>query len=458
MKTFVNKILPLFALGLLALAALRLDAVDAAQNENGDNTPMADSARAAQQEPAPVAPPEPVEPVSVDSQPVFISSEYKDGVLKAVDTQGREWFYDKDERRFTLRWDQEMRNGYAEDVIMFVSGFDTVIVGRDRPDDWAIEPLRVSSFSSSAIHVSFEEYVRRKIRCSEEVRVDGLVRGDVFSQEEIIVGETGVIDGDAFAPQITIRSGGMITGREKIESPLFGAGREFDDDIRVLVNFGPFAYFGVFAGLLILVAFISLAVSPTAVERASDAISKYPGVTFWVGLGGVPVYVLATVITAATLVGIPLAILMIIAFPWAALVGVVAFSRHTGALALRAYGASGWSALKQIALGAVILMGLWALALALEGSRADFLAGWGGLLFVVAIIVTIVTVATGFGGIVLTRFGRREYVRSERVIGGTPPPPAPPPIPGSAPQPPPPEPPPMPHGPETPPPPPSQGA
>ncbi|MFQ5607679.1 MAG: polymer-forming cytoskeletal protein [Candidatus Zixiibacteriota bacterium] len=401
-----------------------------------------------------IDPAAPVETLNVDSAGVveeagrvFISSEFRDGLLRALDSSGREWTYDRAEGQFALSEDAESRNAEFGDVILFVSGEDTIIVGRDRPEDWAVEPLRLSRFTSDEIHVRFEQYVGRRVRCGDKVKVDGLIRGDVYAQGEVYVSSTGVIDGDVYAPEITVRRGGMITGREEFEEPLFGMREEFDRRFRDLINLSAFVIFGAFVVVMLLVAFISFSVSPTAVERASSAIHRHPWSTIWVGLVGVPVYLLFSAIIGLTGVLLPVSILMWISLPWALLVGVVAFSRSTGRVALAAYGVTGWSPLKQVALGSTILLGLWALALALRESRAEFLADWGDFLTSLAIILSIITVASGFGALALTRFGRREYTPDEKRKSSTPPPPAPPPLPGT---PRPPEPPPAPAGPSAP--------
>jgi len=375
----------------------------------------------------------PENPVSLSTSPpdtVFEHTLYRNGSLTAEDSLGREWEYDKRLGVFRLRWEQVRSAGAGREEMVFFNDDDTVIVSRDRDPDWAQTVKRVRKANSRRVHVRAEEYVPRDITCAKKVTVDGLVEGNVISLKEVVVGRSGVIDGDVSAPTIRVKSGGLITGDETEVTGGIEIGREFGDEYRKIIDFGAIPIFVGMAALLILVAFVSLSVAPDAVTRASHAIRSHTATAIWAGLITLIVLPFAITFLIATVIGIPIALIGVVAAPVALLVGIVAYSQFSGQTALAAYGIENSTRLRQIVIGIVILIGLWTVSFAFQSSRAEFLADIGVVLLIVAIGFSAVGVFAGIGGVVLTRFGRREYSpRPKGTRSGYPPPPSPPPTP-----------------------------
>lgn len=364
------------------------------------------------------------------SDTIFIRSSLKDGKLESIDKKGREWIYDNDLEMFRLRWVEAQSTRSARSEVVYFNDDDTVIVGRDRSDNWARDKKKIRARNRNDVHVRETEFVLGIIRCQSSVRIDGLVEGTVIAVDEIVVTSTGIINGDARAPRIRVRRGGLITGREKITS-LFGAAGETDDDNRELVDFSVFPIAGGIGLMLILVGFVSLSVAPKAVSLASDAISRYPFRTIGVGLLSIILAGPVIGLVAVTIIGIPVALLLAIGFPIAILVGIISFSQYIGGLSAEAYGQRGWSNIKRITVGILLIVTLLGAGITLEGSSSEFFSGWGVVLIIVGSIFFYAAVLSGFGGVVLTRFGRREYTPSMGKNGPAdlPPPPSPPPIP-----------------------------
>ena len=370
------------------------------------------------------------------SDTIFIRSTLKDGRLESIDNSGRKWVYDSDLEMFRLRWVEAQSTRSARSEAVYLNEDDTIIVSRDRSDNWARDKKKVRRRSKKDVHVRETEFVLGNIRCQSSVRIDGLVEGDVIAVDEIVVTSTGIINGDARAPRIRVRKGGLITGREQT-STFFGAGRESDDENRELVNFGIFPIAGGIGLMLILVAFVSLSVAPKAVSLASDTISRHPLRTIGVGLLSIILAGPLIGLVAVTIIGIPLALLLIIGFPIALLVGIISFSQYIGGVSAEAYGLSGWSNIKRITIGILLMITLLGAGITLGGSSSDFLSGWGVVLIIVGVIFMSAAVLSGFGAVVLTRFGRREYAPAmgnawTPGVPPPPPPPTPPPIPISS--------------------------
>lgn len=369
-------------------------------------------------------------PLAPKRDTIFIRSSLKDGKLESIDKKGREWVYDTDLEMFRLRWVEAQSTRSERSEVVYFNEDDTVIVGRDRADNWARDKKKIRARNKRDVHVRETEFVLGNIRCQSSVKIDGLVEGNVIAVDEIVVTSTGIINGDARAPRIRVRRGGLITGREKITS-LFGSASESDSDNRELVSFSVFPIAGGIGLMLILVGFVSLSVAPKAVSLASDAISRYPLRTIGVGLLSIILAGPVIGLVAVTIIGLPLALLLAIGFPVAILVGIISFSQYIGGVSAEAYGVSGWSNIKRITVGILLMVTLLGAGITLEGSSSEFLSGWGVVLIVVGAIFFYAAILSGFGGVVLTRFGRREYTPAMDLGGraGFPPPPSPPPIP-----------------------------
>ncbi len=375
----------------------------------------------------------PDNPVSISTSPpdtVFENSHYENGVLTAEDSLGREWEYDSRLGVFRLGWDEVRSTGSGREGMIYFNDDDTVLVSRDRDIGWAEEVKRVRKMTTRKVHVRAGQYVSRSIKSSKRITIDGLVEGDVTSLKEVVVGSTGVVDGDVRAPSIKVRSGGLITGDETEVERGIEFGEEFEKEYRRIIDFGEIPIFIALAALLIMVAFVSLSVAPDSISRASLAIGSHLWTTIWVGFLSLLSLPFLLVLLSITIVGIPVAIVVALATPVALLVGIVAYSQFSGKTALAAYGKEGASRIRNIVVGIFVIIGLWTLAFLLATSSAEFLSGIGVFLIVVSITFSSVAIFSGIGAVVLTRFGKREYTPKPRRYGpGHPPPPSPPPTP-----------------------------
>ena len=70
-----------------------------------------------------------------------------------------------------------------------------------------------------------------KIRINGSVRIDGKLKGEVEATEAVIVGETGIIEGDIKSKEINI-SGKCTGGITAENSVLLHASAEIDGDIK----------------------------------------------------------------------------------------------------------------------------------------------------------------------------------------------------------------------------------
>jgi cytoskeletal protein CcmA (bactofilin family) len=70
-----------------------------------------------------------------------------------------------------------------------------------------------------------------KIRINGSVRIDGKLKGEVEATEAVIVGETGIIEGDIQSKEINI-SGKCTGGITAENSVLLHASAEIDGDIK----------------------------------------------------------------------------------------------------------------------------------------------------------------------------------------------------------------------------------
>ncbi|MCH9031463.1 MAG: polymer-forming cytoskeletal protein [candidate division Zixibacteria bacterium] len=370
---------------------------------------------------------------TISDDTVFIRTEVRRGKIRSRDIQGDYWRYDIRSETFEKLGRSEQRSIARE---RDREGFDYPDYSdelENRPEEWATHLRKIPRVSVHDIRINVDEYVTRSITARGKVIVHGLVEGDVISQEAIIVSPTGMIDGDAIAPRIRVRDGGIITGTEGEEDmPTLPGLPDLDDDrLGVIINLGAVAVFAAILIGFLVVAFVAISVKPVIVSRISLVIDGYPLRATMIGLLVCFLFGPAVGLVSATIVGIPIAILAVLAFPVGLLLGLVAFTQLSGKFALRAYGEENASQLRQIVVGASMLIGLWMIAVMLIDSSSEFLEGWGIFFLVASILYSIPAVFSGIGGVFLTRFGRREYSPPgpDEHAEVAPPPPTPPPIP-----------------------------
>ena len=164
----------------------------------------------------------------------------------------------------------------------------------------------------------------------DAVQIDGRVSGSLFVRaRSITVGKTAVIEGDAVFETLDgphVEEGASLRGRETVTPPRPSA----RDGWTTIKGLSAIALFGIGAGLLL--GLILLMAARRFVEHSIDHIRETP---FRTVLSGFVILILVPFVAitlVATVIGIPLALLALLAFPLALLIASV----------LGAFGVSEW--------------------------------------------------------------------------------------------------------------------
>lgn len=155
------------------------------------------------------------------------------------------------------------------------------------------------------------------------------------------------------------------------------------------------------------------------IEGVADTVRHATLRSFMVGLAGAfltaPAFVLGIIALAVSIVGIPALIAWIpgfwLAFAVAVLLGYLAVAHAAGeSLAERRYSGAEWfqrsNSYYFLMTGLTLLFGLF-IASAAIGMLGPWLGFFSGLLKFLAVMVTIVSVATGYGAVLISRGGTR---------------------------------------------------
>jgi hypothetical protein len=155
----------------------------------------------------------------------------------------------------------------------------------------------------------------------DSIQIDGRVAGNLFVRgRSVSLGKGAIVDGDAIFetlddPQIDV--GAVVRGRQTVTMPVrYPAERR-----GILFGLGAAVLFGVGAGFVL--GLILLTAARPFVERSIEAMRTAPVHSTFVGLGvliGVP---LVASLIMVTVVGIPIGLLILLAFPLAVSIGLV---------------------------------------------------------------------------------------------------------------------------------------
>jgi cytoskeletal protein CcmA (bactofilin family) len=165
---------------------------------------------------------------------------------------------------------------------------------------------------------------------ADHVQIDGRIAGDVLVRaRQATVGRSAVIDGavrfETFG-EPTIEAGATVRGRQTVttpQAPEVGVGTIF-------AALGAVIVFAIGAGLVL--GILLLIAARPFVERAIDRIRTAPLMTALVGLVVLILVPLVALLLMVTVIGIPIGLLLLLAFPFTLLTA--------GALA--AFGLSDW--------------------------------------------------------------------------------------------------------------------
>jgi cytoskeletal protein CcmA (bactofilin family) len=155
----------------------------------------------------------------------------------------------------------------------------------------------------------------------DTVRIDGIVAGDVrVVARQVTVGGKAVIAGnirfETFDEPL-IEEGAQITGRQTVTLPQ----PKKVEPGRFLAGIGAVILFAVGAGFLL--GLILLAVARRFVERSIDAMREAPTRSALIGLAVLILTPLLAVVLMVTIIGIPIGLLALLAFPLLLLVASV---------------------------------------------------------------------------------------------------------------------------------------
>ena len=343
--------------------------------------------------------------------------------IVAIDTLGFEWFYDFDKDQFVHgltddEIDQDLLNGNDR------FGYDIIPV-----EERCTELRKVKPFVNS-VTIGEDEYVEGNIIAYGRVTIKGWVKGDVKSlNNRVLVSNTGQVDGDIEAPDIIVKDGGIVIGKQIISD----ASIEFKDitsfSIDGVLIVLSFTLFFIFFGFLIT------SLMPYKFKHIDDCINENKAKTYAIGfffLLMMPVVILLVIIT---IVGIVLVPLVPVIYLMAVIMGLISVGNSIGGAIFMKKEGSQRSIIFQSLVGILSFMAFWFLTAILLSMNQGFAEGIGVLILVIMIIASTYPIFTGIGAAFLTRFGFRPYVKwnKPQVMKDGRPIPAPPPIPKSPP-------------------------
>ena len=277
-----------------------------------------------------------------------------------------------------------------------------------------------------------EEVTGQVVAVLGSVRIDGEVGDQVVAVlGSVDLGPHAVVHGDVVTVggQLRRAPGSQINGAIT-EVSLGDVGASIHAPW--LYGWGPFYVFGGFRPvarlvgttfrflLLALVGCLALVVARRAVEESAQRVTDDPVKTTLVGLVAwilfVPLFVLAAIVLAVSLIGIPLLVLLPFAVVVMLVMAVVGFSGTAYAVgqgARRRFGIATMSGFADICLGILIIL------LPLLLGRVLALGGWTlspvvFLLVATGLAVEFLAWASGFGAVLTNIFSRWQATRAAR--------------------------------------------
>ncbi len=340
--------------------------------------------------------------------------------VDAVDTAGNHWTYDFEQQSFVPDRSVVVRSGRP--------GEGRVVESLKRPAEERCTQEKIVKPLQGSVLVGYDEYVAAGFTAYGRVTVKGWVKGDIQSiSGRVLVTESGRVDGDIKAPEIEVKEGAIIGGRQQITDPLDFPSevlqRSFSVDGLVIVTG--------FIVFLLVIAFLVTTLFPTQLATLSACMFEYKARTVFIGLLFLFLLPLILILVSITIIGIAAVPFIPLGYLLAMACGVVALGGKVGAaISGRVLGGS-QNRVFHALIGVPIFMLIWVLVAILLGS-SGVTYGFGIFFLVISIIITLFPLLGGIGAAVLTRFGFREHkgIRVDRRGSASEAPaPAPPPIP-----------------------------
>jgi len=358
------------------------------------------------------------------SDTVFDEINLSDQGVEAVDTAGYDWYYDFDKGDFVLgsSANEKSSNNLESPQNDNIENYPI--------EERCVEEKKVKPFVRSVL-VGYDEYVDGNIIAYGRVTVKGWVKGDVKSiDKRVLVTRTGRVDGDIEAPEIIVRDGGIVKGKQVITGNPglikfkgIPAMFSFDGIIVVVSLIICFLFFG----------FLIISLMPRQLQNFNQCFYGQKVKTYFIGFFFIMLMGVIILIVTITIVGIILIPFIPFLYLFAIIMGVVSFGNGIGKVISRQWASDEKGIMWQSFLGILVFMSLWLLVAVLLGASNKISEGFGIFFLVLAIIISTYPVCSGVGAAVLTRFGFKPCTTWEdkgQVGKNSPiPTPAPPPIP-----------------------------
>ena len=214
------------------------------------------------------------------------------------------------------------------------------------------------------------------------VTVTGTIAGDAeLAGEEIVIAETAQISGDL--TYRSLREAAIAPGAEILGDTVFIRSDGPKDYVDRFLAGGSAIGLVLFAGLFLLGVLQTL-LAPGAVTLALERIRR-PWVVLGIGLAVLVLTPIATIISAVTVIGIPIAVVLFALFILALLLGYLIAAGAIGRFGLALVGRDGdrsfWRRAGALAAGMVVL------------AVVGFIPVLGGLVFVAALLFGVGTLA-----------------------------------------------------------------
>lgn len=185
-------------------------------------------------------------------------------------------------------------------------------------DERCIDRIDVPPFAENVV-VGETEFVEGDIIATGRVTVKGWVKGDVRSlNRRVLITESGQVDGDVEAPEITIKGAGIVLGEQTVidaeDAIDTGEATVSEEGLGVILGFTFF---------LLILGFVLLSIIPHHIERFENCIIRYRWRTLLIGIVMVFLLPFLIAIAAITIIGIPVAVALPIVFVYAGAVGAI---------------------------------------------------------------------------------------------------------------------------------------
>ncbi|MBN1211882.1 MAG: polymer-forming cytoskeletal protein [candidate division Zixibacteria bacterium] len=331
-----------------------------------------------------------------------------EGVI-AYDTLGNRWRFDFDSGVFVP---SRVSDEYTPEITI------------DPVEVRCTEERRVQDYEKTSVLIGYDEYVDGDIVAYGRVTVKGWVKGNIQSiNKRVVVTESGQVDGGIKAPEIIVKEGGIVLGKQIVTTPF---------DIPTVDSF-PYDFLVAVISLtafFLLFGFLVVQLMPRQLVNFRECMCRHRVKTYLLGFLFVILMPVIVILVVITIVGTVVVILVPILYIIAIALGIISIGQSIGeSLSGRIWG-SPKSVLFSIILGVFAIMLPWIFTSMLFNSTNEVQFGFGIFFLVISIILSSFPVFSGVGAAILTRVGFRKYVSfADRLAQEPTLAPAPPPIP-----------------------------